>query len=151
MILKYCSYCKEVYNICYDLDIQYTDIFLIDGDPGNQNNLNINICYQCFNVIDEESNDYGCKYCHQLFKSKPLLINHIENCKYSKPREPMIKEEKNLKIIKIKRKLKLDKNKIPIHLPNIKIVESYLKHKNITSPRTLLESINENESTEEKK
>ncbi len=65
-MIKTCNYCLRLYFVNTKDDIIIHDI--------SKNN----ICYECFNVIDEEINEYGCRYCNNIFNSEYNLQQHIK-------------------------------------------------------------------------
>lgn len=68
-MMKICSYCIHPYiinNIPNTTDTIINDI------------RETNICYECFNIIDEEVSEYGCRFCKLLFGEKNLLQIHIK-------------------------------------------------------------------------
>lgn len=67
-MMKICSYCIHPYvlnDILNTLNTIVNDI------------SETNICYDCFNIIDEEVNEYTCRFCKLIFNEKILLQMHI--------------------------------------------------------------------------
>lgn len=68
-MLKICSYCQYPYMLIYDLQSETQDIIYDNNEQ--------NVCYECFNVIDTDINEFGCRFCHKTYCMKRILIDHF--------------------------------------------------------------------------
>ena len=71
-MFKICSFCLNSYMLVYD----FSSVNLLTYHNFDDYN-NTNICYDCFNCIDEEVPDYMCRICTKSYLTKEELNLHF--------------------------------------------------------------------------